>query len=265
MVDMVKKYAWVSPEVLTWDRFVSKWSTHDEVEWKRSYAHWQHADQLLPGANDELRRVDIIAALKRAVDFRVKLLHSRWRLRDIPLPGRPRTSLERLELLGIARPHMVQRLVMLRNAIEHEDAHPPDTGTCRDLVEFVWYFLRSTDALVSKTTDSVELHPEPNHSVLGGTMYGGPEQDWILTVSLRLNDPLIAFHEKKGWITVALRYDTTAHIRGLPQEMRKNLEEQLAGTRNIWDEEDQTFALYGNIVGPFDQQLRAVQLLLEPF
>jgi len=56
------------------------------------------------------------------------------------------------------RPIMFQKLIDIRNAVEHEDAPPPDHNDCLSFLEFVWYFLRSTDHLVRESVYELILY-----------------------------------------------------------------------------------------------------------
>jgi hypothetical protein len=78
---------------------------------------------------------------------------------SIPLGKKPRHLLELLNHLGLVRPVMLRRLLDLRNALEHEDVPAPDKSECELLVEFVWYFLRSTDRLVRVPVNSIGCSP----------------------------------------------------------------------------------------------------------
>src|SRR5207247_1310376 len=79
---------------------------------------------------------------------RVSTLRQLYDLKRLPLPDRPKEDLALLEYLGLIRPMMLEKLIAIRNAYEHEDAAPPDIAACRDFVDLIWYFLRSTDMWV---------------------------------------------------------------------------------------------------------------------
>lgn len=59
---------------------------------------------------------------------------------------------------------MMGKLYDLRNAIEHRDDDPPDRSRCEELLEFTWYFLRSTDTLAQSKTAVLDFgddeHPQ---------------------------------------------------------------------------------------------------------
>jgi hypothetical protein len=46
---------------------------------------------------------------------------------------------------------MAGQLIELRNAVEHEDQEPPAVPKLKELSEFTWYFLRSTDLRIRPT------------------------------------------------------------------------------------------------------------------
>ncbi len=60
--------------------------------------------------------------------------------------------------LGLILPIMKSKLDALRNRLMHQPGvKPPASTVCRELLEFTWYYLRSTDRLCSKTADTFEM------------------------------------------------------------------------------------------------------------
>ncbi len=64
----------------------------------------------------------------------------------------------------------MKQLFLIRNDIEHNDATPPDKPRCTELLDVVWYFLKSTDSLVRimKTEIDYELFDDKGYA----TAYG---------------------------------------------------------------------------------------------
>jgi len=54
---------------------------------------------------------------------------------------------------------MLQKLIDIRNPVEHEDVAPPDHEACKVFAEFTWYFLKSTDRMLREVTSSFVLNP----------------------------------------------------------------------------------------------------------
>jgi hypothetical protein len=48
----------------------------------------------------------------------------------------------------------------IRNEIEHEDKRPPKLERCLELLDVVWYFLRTTDRIVRVRTDTLLFEAE---------------------------------------------------------------------------------------------------------
>ena len=119
---------------------------------KTHYDIWGHAQTALAAQSPSEQ--DICAAmiqLDRAVDLREKLLSSIYHFRRLPgMRGKDAHAI--MADLGIIKPLMKTRLATLRNALMHiNGAAPPDLNTCRELSAFAWYYLRSTDRLISDT------------------------------------------------------------------------------------------------------------------
>ena len=176
---MVKK-VWLDPKVLAWNLSVEVSKVHSDRAWKRPYEIWSHAENKLEEVGTELDRVDSIMNLRRCVDQRIRAINDIYDLKKIPISEKPKDILELLQYLGIMRAIMVQKLIDIRNSVEHEGAIPPSQDDCSSFLEFVWYFLRSTDRLVRQAVDSFVLYPTLS---FGGPYYVhlemNPFNGWI--------------------------------------------------------------------------------------
>src|SRR5438067_7282171 len=50
-------------------------------------------------------------------------------------------------------------LLEVRNDVKYSDATPPDLARCHEFVDIVWYFLRSTDAMLHTQRTGIMLTP----------------------------------------------------------------------------------------------------------
>jgi hypothetical protein len=131
----------------------------DQQVFTRSYRMWRHAEsKITPDAHD-LDLADSILWLNRTVNFRTKSLSKDHALRSISasLEIDKKRSSEIMAEIGLIRPRMLRELIVLRNAVEHEDAAPPSLERCQEFSEFVWYFLRSTDDIARLKLTSLDL------------------------------------------------------------------------------------------------------------
>lgn len=151
--------AWVKVAWRGWWRSGAESSFGDEDVALRAYGHWGHAEKLLAVADSQFHRIDIVTALKRAIDQRLRALREKYQLNRLRRVAGERKNgdLQTLERLNLARPFMLGKLMRIRNAVEHQDSEPPRLDECRELVELVWYFLKSTDRLVCEPLREVEL------------------------------------------------------------------------------------------------------------
>jgi len=150
---------WITPEVVSWTpRQEAGWVV-DQSALRRGYTIWQHAsDRLKAGAN-EMDRADAITTLKRCLNQRLRVIEAAYKLRRFLRLNNTR-YLEALSQLGLARPMLIQHLLKVRNAIEHEDKAPPRLRRCLEMLDVVWYFLRTTDRLVGAKTHMFILEPD---------------------------------------------------------------------------------------------------------
>jgi hypothetical protein len=125
-------------------------------QWKRSYEIWERACHLI-NQSTSFDLADGITNLKRSLNHRLKLFEEYYRLLTVNFPNKPKGYLELLESYQLARPFMVKSLMEIRNDIEHNDAPPPSLLRCKELIDIVWYFLKSTDPYVIKKIIDVEF------------------------------------------------------------------------------------------------------------
>src|SRR5215213_5775128 len=173
---------WLSSEILNWRISLGTLEEHNRKFGTRSYEIWSHAEQLLSQPSNEFR-ISGISTLWRAIDHRLRLVERIYSLKNIPVKDKPTDYLNLLEFLGIVRPLMLQKLKEIRNAVEHEDASPPDAESCQIFLEFTWYFLRSTDGMTQRLITHLMLESADSLSGEDSDYWlgidNGPGRNWI--------------------------------------------------------------------------------------
>jgi hypothetical protein len=200
---------WLTPEILEWRVEAQGFSFADKHGWKRPYDIWAHAEQVLNHPTTEFLRVDAITTMKRAIDHRVRMLNNRYSLRTIPIKDKPSEILNLLEFAGIVRPLMLQKLLDIRNAVEHEDASPPDHHSCQIFLEFTWYFLRSTDRIAQQILDDFRLSPSDDEDYYWLSVDSGPEHHWIPKVRGWITPDMLSNTSKTEWIVLNVERTNT--------------------------------------------------------
>lgn len=199
---------WITPEIFKWEWRAEASAIYSGDEWRRPYAHWQHAEGRLQDASSEFTRTDIVTTLKRALDHRFRALMALYDLKAIPVRDKPDGYYELMEWAGMIRPKMTARLIDVRNAVEHADAPPPEVAECEVFVEFAWYFLRSTDRWVRASIDGIEIEPtgiEQDPSLpwpYGCRLRLGPDQGWAPKVDGRFRPEWVSESAQDGWLTI---------------------------------------------------------------
>jgi hypothetical protein len=194
----------LSPDLLTWLPYSNGGHVYERSEWARPYEHLHHADQLVGSNGTEFHRIDAITTLKRAVDLRLRWLNTLYGFKSIPLQTKLSGMLEICQRFGILRPLMVDKLQNIRNRVEHQDSPPPSRGECAEFVEFVWYFLRSTDALARMVSDGFVIDPHGGFydSPYGVTIHTGPKHKWGMNISGWVPGQWITDQPQDGWMLV---------------------------------------------------------------
>ncbi|SDH60894.1 hypothetical protein SAMN05192558_12215 [Actinokineospora alba] len=141
----------LDPIFLTWEQDAGASEVSDHQPTRRSYEMWRLAESKTG--------LDTVLWLNRAVNLRMRLLTQRYNMRSI-LRDPPPQDTEILARIGIIRPHMHRALTELHRALEVSPV-PPEH--CAELVDTVWYFLRSTDSLMNvQRTDMAFAHEQAN-------------------------------------------------------------------------------------------------------
>lgn len=193
------KKIFVSPEVFRWECFLSGWSKSPLEKKKRDYEILSHASSLLENPDTADRRGDCVNALNRAIDKRVKLLNSVYKI-DVIFGNRK--SIDNLEKVGAARRYMLLQINKIRNFFEHRDRRPPPNSDLKVLVELVWYFLKATDMMAYCPRENIELTPD--EEIDGSEWisahylpYSRSRQPWKFSISLF--DKKYSFSKVRGW------------------------------------------------------------------
>ncbi|MEA2004266.1 MAG: hypothetical protein U9O53_04925 [archaeon] len=194
---------WLTSDVFSWVTSVETANVSHGREWFRAYEIWEHANLILQQEGNEFDLIDAITTLKRAVDHRLRLLNKLYKLKKIPIKEKPSGRLQLLHYMDIVRPIMVDKLIQIRDAVEHEDASPPDYEACKVFSEFVWYFLRSTDNLVREIVVTFNLYPAKSELNMYSVGCGiGIEQGWKPTIGGWLPSQLISDESRDSWLRI---------------------------------------------------------------
>lgn len=198
---------WLAPDVLQWRVWAQDSHMQDDKPWRRPYDIWKHAERLLEKPATDFVRVDAIRNLKQAIEQREKLIKDIYKLQNIPIKNKSAKTFELLEYIGVIKPFMHKKLFDIRNAVEHEDAEPPPHDDCRVFLEFVWYFLRSTDSLVRLSVGTFSLYPGDQDPIgpYGLESEMGPKNGWIPEVRGTVRPNLISENPMDSWIELNIR------------------------------------------------------------
>lgn len=190
---------WLSAEVLDWQvESGGGGKLGDEQRVARPYELLGHATQLVQSADSNFARVDALSNLKRSINVRLQHIEDLYRFGELFPKGVG--ALERLELVGLAKPFLIKLLFELRNDVEHNDTDPPDSNRLRELIDMTWYFLKATDPACKVIPYSVELSCNSGslarHPSLGMTAHLSPGRPKTIDIA--------------GWVSTSLMHDTPA-------------------------------------------------------
>lgn len=167
----MKDRIWISKKIFNWISYPQSYGYVDAYKWARAYEIWERASRLIDKYETSFDLSDGILNLKRSLDQRTKLIEELYSLRQIKYKNKPKGYFEILGDFGAARPFLLKKLLKIRNQIEHEDVNPPNVSECREWLDIIWYFLKSTDAFVKmKREDLVFVVEEKEKAHYGYTI-----------------------------------------------------------------------------------------------
>jgi hypothetical protein len=156
---------WVANDILDWEINGGMSSSVSEKDWKRPYEIWEYAKNLITNNDDRENLAQGIIALKRSYNARHKVISNNYPFNNINFKSKvnKKKKLELLEQYGLIRASLINKLLEIRNPIEHNDSLPPTKEKCIELVDYVWYFLKSTDDLILRIPNEVEMKNEDDY------------------------------------------------------------------------------------------------------
>jgi hypothetical protein len=181
-IDMTRTF-WLPEEILSWHAEYESGHRTEIERVLRPHELLLHSEGLLTSTENEFARADAVLSLKRAINSRLQHLEELYAFST----AFPRNigALERLEIVGLARPLLIRQLFSLRNNIEHNDATPPNAYECRELIDSTWYFLKTTDYACKVVPRGVVLK-NPSRCT-------GSSLRELVTVSISLSTDEVAF------------------------------------------------------------------------
>jgi len=264
------KCLWLDPTILNWKAEPVS-DRDEEANWKRPYEIWSHAESLLQGDPSNFKRTDALTTLKRAVDRRVRQLSALHDLKGIPIPEKPSGPLELLEYVGLIRPIMLQRLIAIRNVIEHKDTPPPTVEELRIFLEFAWYFLRSTDNALRHPLKQFSLQPgDPREfSPYWLEVTLGPDTSWLPKIRGWVEPCMLSTEQEHRWISInMIETVTRRQVLEKTPKSREVIERWLKTTKlgqlleNQRGEKPEDILLVGEVRGPKEAILQLVRISL---
>lgn len=238
------KTYWVSLDILSWEVFPECGAVFEDSHGLLGHPYHllRHAEDKLRGTPSELDLVDVITTLKRAAFHRKGAIDKHYALKHLPISGLPKDPLRRLAFFGIVKPIVLDTLVDIRNSIEHSNGRPPGLERCKEMVEFVWYFLRSTDPHIRSIPDTYILGTDETDDPKGywTHIHTGPSNNWKIETRGWLPDSMITISEKAGSCLVE---GNLQRAKDLPRTKKRHRSPEDA-------------FINGKVLGPRDELIR---------
>jgi len=184
------------------------------------------ADETTNEEDENLALGDAVKSLREAVEHRVKAFEEKFSLSKLPYKEKKeKKPYDDLYELGIIQPIMLKKLNDIRNTITHEQKYPSgkEKAAITELLEFTWYFIRSTDSFFGRNISGIIYCPsdlldwfdpgdpcsemeDPFDGINGNTsgccvIDISAQNDWEIQIRGReLPIALFSKTEKDGWL-----------------------------------------------------------------
>ncbi len=184
----MNKPIWINPKIMSWFAHDDGGSIFEPTRRQRAYEILKRAEFFLdcdtvPTEHD---RADCLSNLRRCINHRLEFLEEEYSLKSNLIRGRNTHYFELLRRVGAVRPTMLNGLLAIRNDVEYRDLAPPEVKRCRELVDVVWYFLRSTDHLLQVHKAGAMLTP-PDADPWDSTYWVKCDIDFVPKFACRMN------------------------------------------------------------------------------
>ncbi|NQT25985.1 hypothetical protein HQ585_11560 [candidate division KSB1 bacterium] len=193
---------YISNKILNWYFYIENASIFEEDEFSEPYNHFYHAEMRITNEN-EIDLIDCICALKRSVEQRLQQLNMMFKFKNILDDSKPKGLIQQLHFYGFIRPLMLLKLIEIRNLIEHRNEKPPNLDRCSELLEFVWYFLKTTDKIIK-----LDIRDYIFEEILNKTKYSlrfsiNTEDEYNLDIiECILPTKYLSTNEVKNWLHI---------------------------------------------------------------
>ena len=198
----------------------------------------------------------------------MRQLNAFHHLKGIPIPDKPSGNLEFLEYIGLIKPIMLQRLIEIRNAVEHEDATPRTVEELSIYLEFIWYFLRSTDNNLRRAIRSFHLQPAPldEYSLYWFEVELSDDTGWIPKIRGWVEPDMISIENIEGWLTLNI-----TETRTRQEQLERTREEDYRmepilkkyGVPDTRGKSPNDTFLLGEVRGPKEAILQLIRISLQ--
>lgn len=231
----------ITSEIFSWKSIKDRGTYENQEGWDTPYKYLDLAQHIALEHTNPFQLIDLISNLNRSIDHRLKKLSHDYALKKLNHLHIPKDTLGKLEKLKIIRPTMLEAINSIRNRIEHSFHAPPPLARCQELIDFTWYFLKSTDDICRLIAESYTL----NHNYI-------PGMDSNLWIEFTIS-PLIDWKDIKARGVIESSLLSATEDVSIDCEIFDKLENQEKG------QTEQRFYFSGNYTAKNTATLKVIQ------
>lgn len=192
------KNVWIDSSILYWS-INGSIGCYNGEDIASCYEYWEYAETLINKFDDKFHLQDSIKNLKYVVDKRIKQIE---RIYDFKSYFPSKHILEIYEELGIVKGFVIKNLFELRNNIEHNEVEIDEKERCRNFLDTIWYFLKSTDLLVTSSNVENDFYKDiDNDDIVINIDVNTPKLE-DADIRGTIEKSMISYQEKEDFIQI---------------------------------------------------------------
>jgi hypothetical protein len=192
---------WIDPQLIKGKDYYGGGLLRTAHDWMNAHTIWSRSERLIINSNDDEDLIDGMVTLNRSIAHRLSRLNATYKFRNIKHPKKPKGLLEQLEFFGLIKPVMLIQIAAIRNSIEHQFKKAPTKKRCQELLDFAWYFLRSTDNLLLSPLSNLVIEHSIGQYYIHLSIMVGPDDNWdSLYLGGHIPACFCSITEKLDWI-----------------------------------------------------------------
>jgi len=156
---------YISAEILDWNFSLYKTKLRKKHKFNQPYELLEHAETLLQFDDANFDHVKCFDKIQSAIQQRADMIYKKYFIEALHYDGKPDGYFNVLQDCGFIKPRMNEKLAQLISQKEQHNVSLLSKEQYGELLETVWYFLKSTDGFLYHKIDNIILRPNASQNI----------------------------------------------------------------------------------------------------